>query len=380
MLSALHTSHQISDMQVKHPSDLLQPEWIETIRSGAAEAERTGLLQPKQLELIYEQQWFKLLVPELYSGTQKSLPDMVQLEESLAWADGSLGWVITLCSGAGWFAGFMPIKEASSIFADPKVCLAGSGASNGTATVLGDGFILNGSWKYASGAQHATHFTANCIVKKADEIMLNEAGEPLILSFIIEAKDVTLISAWKYTGMMGTGSDAFEIKNLEVSADQSFNINPNFALVDEPLYRYPFLQLAEATLAANLSGMAIHFIDLAELIFQEKTGGDKLSIQQKIVLRNTFQTLEAELTGFRHQFYFALNRSWFLLDDEKSMLKEALAQVSKISRELAKTARETVDQLYPFCGLQAASPDTEINRVWRDLHTASQHSLLTFLA
>lgn len=367
-------------MQISHPSTQLQPEWIETIRSEAAKAERTGLLQPKQLKLIYQQQWFKLLVPKVYLGTEKPLPEMVQLEESLAWADGSVGWVITLCSGAGWFGGFMPVKEAPAIFANPEVCLAGSGASNGTATISGNGFVLNGSWKYASGAQHATHFTANCVVKKADEIILGEDGGPLILSFVIDKKDVTLISTWKYTGMIGTGSDAFEIKNLQVSAERSFKINPDFTLVDRPLYRYPFKQLAEATLAANLSGMAIHFMDLAEVVFQEKMGLDKLSITQKTILKITFRQLETEFNQLRQKFYLALNQSWFLLNDEKSTVKEALRQVSKTSRQLAKISRETVDQLYPFCGLAAASPDTEINRVWRDLHTASQHSLLTFLA
>ncbi len=366
-------------MQIQHPATLLKPKWVEIIRSGAAKAERTGLLQLKQLALIYEQQWFKLLVPKAYSGNAKSLPEMVQLEESLAWADGSFGWVVTLCSGAGWFSGFMPVKEASAIFANPKVCLAGSGASNGTATISGDGFVLNGSWKYASGAQHATHFTANCVVKNADEMVLNEDGEPLILSFIIDKKEVKLISAWKYTGMMGTGSDAFEIKNLQVPANRSFKINPDFTMVDQMLYRYPFKQLAEATLAANLSGMAIHFMDLAEIIFEEKMGLDKLSINQKTILENTFRQLQTEFNQLRQEFYFALNQSWLLLDHEKSTVKEALQQVSKTSRLLAKKSRETVDQLYPFCGLVAASPDTEINRIWRDLHTASQHSLLTFL-
>lgn len=367
-------------MQIAHPSALLQPEWTEIIRSEAAEAERTGLLQPKQLKLIYQQQWVKLLVPGVYSGIEKPLPEMVRLEESLAWADGSVGWVITLCSGAGWFGGFMPIKEASAVFEDLEVCLAGSGASNGTAIISDHGFVLNGSWKYASGAQHATHFTANCVVKEADEIVLDEEGNPLILSFIIDKKDVKLISAWKYMGMMGTGSDAFEVKDLFISADRSFKIDPDFALVNQPLYRYPFLQLAEATLAANLSGMAIHFMDLAGFIFTQKIGQDKLSVQQKTVLRTTFKTLQTEFYQIRQTFYQAVDQSWMLLlSTEKSMLKEALQEVSKTSRQLAAISRKSVDQLYPFCGLIAASPDAEINRVWRDLHTASQHSLLTFL-
>jgi len=367
-------------MQITHPSHLLQPEWIETIRSEAAEAERTGLLQPKQLALIYQQEWFKLLVPEVYSGTEKALPEMVRLEESLAWADGSLGWVVTLCSGAGWFGGFLPVKAASEVFKNEKVCLAGSGASNGTATRTADGFIINGSWKYASGAQHATHFTENCVVKEANETVLNADGSPLILSFIINAKDVKLITAWKYIGMMGTGSDAFEVNGLWVSPDCSFKIDPDFVTVDRPLYRYPFLQLAESTLAANLSGMAVHFMDLCEPIFAEKLMQNKLSDTQKTVVKEALANAVNEMQQIRNQFYLAVDQSWMLLlSAKKSMTKEALLEVSKTSRQLAKTARETVDHLYPYCGLLAASPNTEINRVWRDLHTASQHSLLTFL-
>lgn len=367
-------------MNLSHPSKQLQPEWIETIRAEAAEAEKTGLLQPKQLELIYQQQWFKLLVPKVYLGEEKPLPKMVRLEESLAWADGSFGWVITLCSGAGWFGGFMPVKEASAIFANPKVCLAGSGASNGTATKTNGGFILNGAWKYASGAQHATHFTANCVVKDAQETVLNEQGNPLILSFVLGAKDVKLITAWKYMGMMGTGSDAFEVKDLFVPTENSFKAEPEFYVVNQPLYHYPFLQLAEATLAANLSGTAIHFMDLAEVIFTKKIGQNKLSNLQKAVLRNTFRKLEKEMQQTRQEFYQAVNQSWdFFLNDEKIRVKEALQQVSRSSRQLAAICRKTVNELYPFCGLIAASPDTEINRIWRDFHTASQHSLLTFL-
>jgi alkylation response protein AidB-like acyl-CoA dehydrogenase len=367
-------------MNISHPSTLLQPDWVEIIRSESAEAERTGLLQPKQLELIYEQQWFKLLVPEVYSGTEKPLPEMVRLEESFAWADGSFGWVITLCSGAGWFGGFMPIKTAQEVFKNPKVCLAGSGASNGTATKSGESFIINGKWKYASGAQHATHFTENCMIKEAQETVLNEDGNPMIVPFIIDAKDVTLISAWKYTGMMGTGSDAFEINNVLVPAENSFKIDSEFTVVDAPLYHYPFLQLAEATLVANLSGMAIRFMDLAKVIFQGKLGQDKLSPQQKSILSATFKRLAVNFNQVRQAFYHAVDQSWeLLLSDKKSVVKEVLQEVSKTSRQLAKTSRETVDELYPYCGLIAASPDTEINRVWRDLHTASQHSLLTFL-
>jgi hypothetical protein len=55
-----------------------------------------------------------------------------------------------------------------------------------------------------------------------------------------------------------------------------------------------------------------------------------------------------------------------------------LAEVGQVSRRLARTSLAAVDRLYPFAGLRAANPETELNRVWRNLHTASQHFLLVF--
>lgn len=358
-----------------HPSQNLKSEWVDIIRKAAPAAEQAGKLQPDQLALIYEQGWFKFLVPQVYSGLQLALPQMVRLEESLAWANGSLGWVVTLCSGAGWFGGFLDAGLAAEIMADPQLCLAGSGASTGTATISGDGYIINGTWKYASGAHHATHITANCIIKNGDETVLNDEGEPLILPFVFDKKDVRLFPAWKYVGMMATGSDAYEVKDLYVNKNRCFKIDPEYTVVNEPLYRYPFLQLAEATLAANLSGLAVHFLDLCGPAFDERMKNPRLTEPQKEYIKQLLTEQAALVNDTRVAFYKAVDSSW---NNFESAAENSLQEVSLTSRKLTKVSRESVDKLYTYCGLSAANPDTEINQVWRDLHTAGLHSLLTF--
>ncbi|GAC1303682.1 MAG: acyl-CoA dehydrogenase family protein [Mucilaginibacter sp.] len=363
---------------VPHPSAFINTGDVNTIRSTALQAEQMGVLHPTQLDVIYGRKWFKLLVPESYSGLQISLPDLVRLQEAISWADGSTGWVVTLCSGAGWFGGFILPEIAQAIFNNDKVCLAGSGAAGGTAEITDNGYLINGAWKYATGAHHATHITANCIIKKGNKTVLNTDGEPLILPFIFDKKDVNVLPAWKYIGMVATGSDSFEVKKLEVAVDRQFKIDPSAAVVDEPLYRYPFLQLAEATLAVNLSGLAIHFMDLCEDVFNEKIKQPRLADEQKKLLMNELKKSKAEINGLRIGFYEAVDQSWHAVRNEPAVLAGKLNQVSVTSRKLAHAARENVDRLYPLCGLTAAKTDTEMNRVWRDLHTASQHSLLTF--
>ena len=363
-------------MELNHPSNYLQPDWVKVIREKSSEAESMAKLHPDQLAIIYEQGWFKILVPSVFFGREMSLPELVRLEESISWADGSVGWVVTLCCGAGWFGGFLQPKKAKAVFSAPKVCLAGSGAATGTATINENGYVINGTWKYASGAHHATHFTANCIIKKGDETVLDEDGDPLILPFIFDSKDVEVFPAWKYVGMMGTGSDAFRVTDLAVNSDCCFKVDPKAAISDGALYQYPFLQLAEATLAANISGIAIHFMDLCAEIFRKKLTEEKYSDTQKNILTETLTRLHDELENSRLEFCKAIDHSWDTLQNGDS--EQALQDVSSTSRKLAKTARECVDQLYPYCGLQAANPESEINKTWRDIHTASQHSLLTF--
>lgn len=357
---------------IGHPSNFIETDWQKTIRDNAKEAEVLGMLHPQQLELIYQQKWFKALMPVEYGGLNLSLLELVRLQEALSWCDGSFGWVFTLCCGAGWFSGFIDTGIAPSIFNNVKTCLAGSGAQTGEATIIPNGYIINGQWNYASGAHHATHFTANCIIKKDGEALLNEDGSPIIRPFVIDKKDVQLLATWKYIGMVATGSHSFKIDNVPVDKTRCFQIDPSKTTINSKLYKYPFLQLAEATLAANLAGMAIHFIDLAEDVIAQRTALKKFTDPQKTLLTEKLYQIRTDMQDARNNFYRAVDISW------QDNNPEALQWVSFTSRQLAKAARNYVDALYPYCGLQAASPDTEINRVWRDLHTASQHSLLVF--
>ncbi|HLZ88508.1 MAG TPA: hypothetical protein VKQ52_14740, partial [Puia sp.] len=84
-----------------------------------------------------------------------------------------------------------------------------------------------------------------------------------------------------------------------------------------------------------------------------------------------------ELAEARGAFFRALDHSWEAV--EKGAASPALfGEVGRVSHALALAVREWVDRLYPYAGLGAARVDTEINRVWRDLHTAGQHPLLVF--
>jgi len=362
---------------IPHASEFIPHEIADMIRSYSFEAEKSGCLGNEQLLLIYEQRWFNLYVPAQFGGLELSLPEGLKMEEALAWADGSLGWVVTLCSGANWFIGFLDTDIAKKIFCNEKVCFAGSGKPSGTASITDNGFEITGSWNYASGASCATIFTANCIIEKNGVSLKNEDGSPMIKSFLFFRDEVTIDKdSWNTTGMIATASYSFKITNLVVQANRCFTIDSRCAVLPQTIFQFPFLQFAEATLAVNSSGMASRFIDVCEKLLAAKSGNENSKLG---VSHNLMRELEAAklcLQALRESFYSAIQLSWDQYTRKSFANSGLLSKVSKSSKNLASGSRALVDKLYPWCGLIAANPNTEMNLVWRNLHTASQHKLL----
>lgn len=345
------------------------------LREAAPEAEVLGQLAPTQRAIIERRGWFRLLAPRAVGGLELALPQAVRLEEAVAEADGSCGWVVTLCAGAGWFAGFLAPSLAREVVATPGMCLAGSGAATGRAERTVDGWRLTGRWGHATGAPHATHFTFNAVVHEGGQPLLDASGVPCVRAFIVPAADVQVLPTWHAIGLRASASHAFEIRDLPVPHAHAFDIDPAAATQPGALYRFPFDALAYVTLAANLGGMARGFLRLATpQVLERPAGPARQPLGARLQVRAQLQSSAQQLEGARTRCLELLDAAWAQVErdggriDEKRLRDAALAWV--------RTAREAVDTVYPLCGLAAADPRTDLSRTWRDLHTATQHAML----
>ena len=88
------------------------------------------------------------------------------------------------------------------------------------------------------------------------------------------------------------------------------------------------------------------------------------------------QSKKDAFSAARARFYAVLDDSWTTVAGGAALDEPAMQAVQTSSLDLVAACRAAVDDLYPYCGLYAAREDSAINRVWRDFHTASQHSLL----
>jgi alkylation response protein AidB-like acyl-CoA dehydrogenase len=356
---------------------VVRPRDAERIRAAAAPADLARWLLPAQQALIHRRGWLRMLAPQAAGGAELALPAVVRLDEQIASIDGSMGWTVTLCAGAGWFAGFLPPELAREIVTTRRVCVAGSGAPTGYADVEGDGYRIDGRWDYASGAPMATHFTLNAILRENGQPLLDAAGAPRIRAFIVPARDVEIVPSWRSIGLRASASHSYRISGKWVAAKHGFRIDAAHATAAGPLYRFPFMSLAFVTLAANLAGMAAHFLQLATPSIARRRHPlaglallDMPDVAQRI--RGAADGLEAART----LFYRLLDRAWAQVAAGSVLDEGEAATLQSAALTLVAVARKVVDELYPYCGLYAASEVSDINRVWRDFHTATQHTLL----
>jgi len=340
-------------------------------------AEEKGALTPAILKIIYREKWFKLFVPQSHGGLELAIPEALQYEESLAYIDGSLGWTVTLCAGANLFVGYIEKKKGLAVFSKSKVCFGGSGAATGIAEKLEDGYLVNGHWKYATGAPHLTHFTANCIIRENGKIMLNEDGSPLVRSFFFNRQDVTIYEDWHTMGLKATAGHSFSVNNLKLSPQHSFLIDKKCVTLGGRAFEYPFQLFAEITIAVNTLGMTRHFMDEAFALWEKRLLADGIERLPYNRWTKELSRTRASLEQLRNKFYEGVEQSWQELQDERSVTAKTQHFLGRMSRKMVKECMRIVAETMPRCGMEAARENSVMNRIFRDIFTASQHSLLT---
>lgn len=356
-------------------SEFFSKNEIKCIEKEAHGAEKDGQLTESMLTLIRDKELLQLFVPQAYGGLQCPLPKALKWLEATSWLDGSLGWTLTLGSGAGLFGAYMQPPFAKSIFADNNLLIAGSGFPGGKAEVQQNGYLINGEWKYATGIDHATLVTATCYLTQNGKI-LYEDEEPVVRAFAFYPNEINWDANWKSYGLQATGSHSFKATNLHIPNERVFQIQPSATKVKGPLYRYPFEAFAHATLAISLIGMARRFLNEAEkLIRSRKELSDPEELSEPIATQ--LKNAKRDFQDARNALYHEVEYSWEKLTETKELNKGLANRVSSQSRKSCKRTLKSTEQIYPFLGMAVIDPDSVINRCWRDMHTASQHMLLT---
>lgn len=313
-------------------------------------------LPDETLAWITQQNLWNLWVPKKYGGLEHGLTDGLRKLKSLAAIDGSLGWTVTLCSGANYFIGNLKKEVAEELFSGSiNPVLGGSGGAFGTAEKQGDSYQISGKWHYATGAPYLTHFTLNARITEGGNELKTDEGEPVIRSFVLPREKVAIIDDWNTMGLLPTATYSFKVDAVEVPEKYSFHYSQIY--LSQPIYQIPFSLFADLTLWVNYIGMARHYREVAQHVLNE----DKLARLNEIIENTNEMLLES-------------SRKVEQVIKKGENIDETYSQT--IHRKAAESIRRMstcLIELHPHLGIKASRLNESLNQIFRDYFTATQH-------
>lgn len=93
-------------------------------------------------------------------------------------------------------------------------------APSGTAVPVRGGWQVSGRWPYASAILHAEYI----MLVTTEPTSEADDGKPKVLGLVCDASQATVLDDWHVSGMAATGSNTFELNDVFVAEDQTWNV------------------------------------------------------------------------------------------------------------------------------------------------------------
>lgn len=307
------------------------------------------------LKWIEKENLWNLWVPKSYGGLEVPFTEGLQKLKTLAYTDGSLGWTVTLCSGANYFIGNLNKEVAEEVFLSSKTpILGGSGGVFGIAEKLDSGYKISGKWRYATGAPYLSHFTLNARITVNGKGVRESDGSPKIRSFIIPREKVQVVPDWNTMGLIATATHSFQVNTV---VDEKYSFQYNHFYLPQPIFKIPFSLFADLTLWVNYLGMAEHFLEEAQTILPKEALSNLTNIVS-ITNQDIFEFSE-EIEG--------------VIQHSKNFTNEYIQKVHCKATDSVRGISRLIIEVYPKLGIKASRSDHYLNQVFRDYFTGTQH-------
>jgi alkylation response protein AidB-like acyl-CoA dehydrogenase len=360
-------------------------ELIERIRAvaplvaeHAAQAEEERKPVDCVMQAIEETGAYRYFVPKRYGGFEFSLEGFMDVGMILGEACLSTGWVTTFCMEHNWLLGLYNEKAQDEIFgSQPYIIAPGALAPKGEAVPVDGGYRVSGRWEWGTGVMHADWIMVGALTP------VEGSDKPDLCMYVMPREQVTVVDTWRTAGMIGTGSNDIEVVDVFVPAHRAQSITemrdgrcPGAAVHDSGTYAMPMMPVLGLTATAPLVGGAKKAVSVFEdrlkgrLVYGTQTRqSDKPAAQIRLgLVRERTTSLETKLKRIARDVM-----GWGERREPCPALERANLRVQIAS--VVRGARDVVRDVMEASGAHAHFLDNPLQRIHRDLHTASCHTV-----
>lgn len=327
------------------------------------------------VEALRQTGMFKLLQPKRFGGFEADYDLFSAMVEEVAGACASTAWVASVLTEHAWAIGCFPEAAQEDVWGSNPDAIASSSLSPKAVKAVDGGFLVDGTWQFSSGCDHA------------DWVMIGGAyvdaeGGSQIRYLLIPKADVQIVDDWRVLGLRGTGSKSLKFDNVFVPMHRSVpfpalitGATPGAALYpDSYLYRAPRSWLATYTFTPIILALAQKGLELVvERLSGRVTRGVRVADQEAVQIKIAVSAAEIDLARLR--MHAGVRENVALLRRGGTPTREQTLANSRDIAYLVKLLRTAMERLCEAQGSGYIYDDDPVQSVLRDLVTASTHRI-----
>ncbi len=179
---------------------------VPMLREFADQAERERQLPAPAAEAMARAGLYRVAAPRRVGGAECEPAAQIEIIETIAAADGSLGWNLMIGIEVMGFLGAVLERDlGSKLFADPALIVSGALNPVGVATPVAGGYRVTGQWPFASGCHNADYFWGQCQVRDEQGNPATD-GSPSVREALLSRDEFEILDTWHVSGLRGSGS------------------------------------------------------------------------------------------------------------------------------------------------------------------------------
>jgi alkylation response protein AidB-like acyl-CoA dehydrogenase len=345
------------------------------LRSHAAEIEAKRELPAAVVAALVEHDLFRLLVPREIGGAEVSPPTLIEVIEAIAMHDASTAWCVGQNTVSAMIAAYLEPPIAREVFGTPTGVVAWGPPSKGQARVADGGYVLSGTFNFASGSRHATWLGAHVPVIEADgRTRTNEDGSPVIHTLVFEKHKARIIDNWHVIGLKGTGSDSYVVDDVFIPSAFAIRRSPDSKPKSSgALYRFGPSSLYAASFASVALGIARSTLDAFLAVARDKVPrGGKRVLRDNHFIQNQVGMAEASVRAARTFLISAFDKAWQHAASDRDLETEQNVELRLATTWAIRQSADTVASIYDAAGATAVFTANPFERRFRDIHAVKQ--------
>jgi len=351
------------------------------LRARAAETEKSRRIHPETHRELTDSGLYRVLSPRRFGGFDLDYGLLIDISAELGRGCASTAWVWAQLVAHNLCNAMLPPEGQEEYWAGGEDAAAASASPNPGATTrkVAGGYVLDGSWGFASGVDVCQWNIFLCFVAR------DGGGPPVTVFCLAPERDYTVVDDWFPVGLAGTGSKRIDVREVFVPDHRTMNIEhcrggptAGSAINPGPLSKISVLAAGSKLFSGPAIGAARGALDAVtgEFKSRKSVGGVNLAGQQSVQMR--IAHAEAEIDA-----------AWTILRRDCDQAMDFAGRSAEPPLELRLRWRRNdayalnlciaaVDRLFPLTGGRGLAASSAFQRAWRDCHACGQQIMVNW--